>query len=459
VTFTAATGVTYGIGVFVSGATDTGAYTLILDGTLSAPVQSTPNAGTGSLSGVVYNDANSDGLQDDGETGISGVTVYIDMNGTGQFAAGDPTATTDANGTYTFTGLSAGTYTVLVESANGYTQTSPANSGGVSGTVAAGQDTTVAAIGEVQQGGGGISGTVYNDANDDGNDDAGDAGLAGWYVYIDVGNNGEYVDGDPYAQTDANGNYSFSGLAPGSYTLRVYPQSGYTTTQGSNGLTATVTANQSATGGNFGEAPAQASGSISGVVYNDLNDDYTQDSGDPGLAGWQVYIDLGNTGSYSTGDPTAYTDSSGTYSFTGIAAGTYTIGVVGQSGYTTTEGSEEWTVSVGTGEAVNGGSFGESQATGGLWGTVYNVANNYGIDNWAVYIDLNDSGQYVTGDPYYVTGTNGGYSFTDLAPGTYVIRAAVYTDLAWNAVVGADGYTVTVVANQNSFGGNFGEEI
>ena len=43
------------------------------------------------------------------------------------------------------------------------------------------------------------------------------------------------------------------------------------------------------------------------MVYNDLNDDDNQDSGDPGLAGWTVYIDVNDTGSYVTGDPTATT--------------------------------------------------------------------------------------------------------------------------------------------------------
>jgi hypothetical protein len=234
---------------------------------------------------------------------------------------------------------------------------------------------------------------------------------------------------------------------------------GYTTTEGSNGFTATVSATQSATGANFGETQGAQGGSstITGVVYNDLNDDDNQDSGDPGLAGWTVYIDLNGTGSYTSGDPTATTGSGGTYTFSGVAPGTYTIGVVPQSGFSTTQGSEEWTVSTVAGQTVNGGSFGESQATGSISGTVYNVANNNPIYNWAVYIDLDDSGSYQTGDPYYVTGSNGAYSFAGLAPGTYVIRAAVYPDLPWTAVVGQNGYTVTVAANQNSFGGNFGE--
>jgi hypothetical protein len=50
--------------------------------------------------------------QDPGEPGLAGQTVFLDLNGSGQLAAGDPTATTDAQGNYEFTVSSAGTYTV-----------------------------------------------------------------------------------------------------------------------------------------------------------------------------------------------------------------------------------------------------------------------------------------------------------------------------------------------------------
>jgi hypothetical protein len=465
VKFTAVSGVIYGIGVFVSGAADTGAYTLVLKGDLSAPAQSTPAASTGSLSGVVYNDANADGTQDNGEAGLAGWTVFIDLNGTGQFATGDPTATTDPNGAYTFTGLQPGSYTVGVEPIAGYTQTSPAGAAGATVTVVAGQASTVSPFGEAKQNGGGISGSVYSDDNGDGAQEAGEAGLAGWYVYVDLGDTGQYVDGDPYVATDANGTYTFTGLPPGSYITRIYPESGYTTTQGSSGWINTVTATQNSVGGNFGET--RPTGALTGVVYSDDNGDGVQDAGEAGLQGWQVYIDVGNTGSYASGDPTAYTDGSGTYTFGGLTAGSYVVRIVDQTGYTTEEGSRGWAATVVAGQSSNGGFFGESQATGGLSGTVYFDANRngiqdrreYGILNWAVYIDLDDSGQYVTGDPYVLTDSYGGYSFTGLAPGTYIVRQYVYSGTRWIASEGSRGWSVTVLANQISFGGDFGEHF
>jgi SdrD B-like domain/Domain of unknown function (DUF4214) len=70
------------------------------------------NSGATSISGTVFQDFNSNGVQDTGEPGIAGLTFFIDVDGSGQLKAGDPTATTDANGNYQFTGLSAGTYTI-----------------------------------------------------------------------------------------------------------------------------------------------------------------------------------------------------------------------------------------------------------------------------------------------------------------------------------------------------------
>jgi hypothetical protein len=70
-----------------------------------------PAAGTASLSGFVYNDANNDGLFDDGDSGLGGVTITL--TGTDdQGHAVELTTTTDANGFYQFTGLRAGKYTL-----------------------------------------------------------------------------------------------------------------------------------------------------------------------------------------------------------------------------------------------------------------------------------------------------------------------------------------------------------
>lgn len=74
---------------------------------------------TYSLSGTVYNDANQNGFQDSGETGVAGATVTLNTN---------QSVTTDSNGNYSFTGLIPGTYTETLTVPNGdiATTTNPA---------------------------------------------------------------------------------------------------------------------------------------------------------------------------------------------------------------------------------------------------------------------------------------------------------------------------------------------
>jgi hypothetical protein len=80
-------------------------------------------APTGSITGTVFNDANGNGVMDARELPMVGVTVFIDLAGTGVYVAGDPTSITNATGTYSFAGLAAGQYTVLEQDPAGYTST------------------------------------------------------------------------------------------------------------------------------------------------------------------------------------------------------------------------------------------------------------------------------------------------------------------------------------------------
>lgn len=78
------------------------------------------NAQSAQVTGNVYVDANNDAVQDDGEVGAQGATVYLDENNNGQLDENEPTAVTQEDGTYAFTGLAPGQYTVrVVESSLG----------------------------------------------------------------------------------------------------------------------------------------------------------------------------------------------------------------------------------------------------------------------------------------------------------------------------------------------------
>ncbi|HTQ31116.1 MAG TPA: SdrD B-like domain-containing protein [Opitutaceae bacterium] len=168
--------------------------------------------------GRVFNDADGNGFFNASESGLSGWTVYLDSNNNGQLDAGEPSTLTDANGNYSFAGLMDGTYTVRFASQNGWRCTY--GSTGQSATVADGARVVGCDFGLTQTAAG-ISGSVFVDSNGNGTKDSGEPSYAGLMAYLDSNNNAVRDAGEPLAMTDANGGYSFTNLAPGTYTVRL----------------------------------------------------------------------------------------------------------------------------------------------------------------------------------------------------------------------------------------------
>src|SRR5262249_2841238 len=134
-----------------------------------------------------------------------------------------------------------------------------------------------------------ISGTKFNDLNGDGVREAGEPGLSGWSIdALDSG--GNLVAS---TVTDASGNYSFSNLAPGTYTIEEVLQAGWTQTDPASPGTYTIVAASAGTytGNDFGNFHLV---SISGTVYNDINGNgvrnKNQGQNEPGLSGWTVNL-------------------------------------------------------------------------------------------------------------------------------------------------------------------------
>jgi len=110
------TGVMSGTPSDLGAASSTFTFTITAsNGVQTAATQSftlTVNEGSSSITGAIYHDINHNGVQDAGEPGLAGVTVFLDMNQNGVLDGGEPTATTNASGAYVFSGLPAGSYTV-----------------------------------------------------------------------------------------------------------------------------------------------------------------------------------------------------------------------------------------------------------------------------------------------------------------------------------------------------------
>ncbi|MGV3512808.1 MAG: beta strand repeat-containing protein [Novosphingobium sp.] len=69
------------------------------------------------------------------------------------------------------------------------------------------------------QNAGSVTGTKFNDLDSDGVRDAGENGVQGVTVFIDTNDNGVLDSGERSTVTDANGNYTFYGVAAGTYHI------------------------------------------------------------------------------------------------------------------------------------------------------------------------------------------------------------------------------------------------
>lgn len=208
-----------------------------------------------SIGNYLWDDLNGNGLQDDGTaTGVNGVIVHLlDQNGDPVLdAAGNPITTSTADdsngdpGYWQFPGLVPGVdYQVSFDAVPGYvfttqdsdsggtsgTQNSDVDSGGVSPTFALtpGQVETYLDAGLLDEDlvPGPVCGIVYDDEDASSGFDPGELGLGTVRVEIwqDADNNGSFETFVGYRETDANGDFDFGLVSPGSYRIVVDPSS------------------------------------------------------------------------------------------------------------------------------------------------------------------------------------------------------------------------------------------
>lgn len=303
---------------------------------------------TYSLSDRVWSDLDQDGVFDPGENGISGVTVEI-LDASLQVIG---VTTTAADGTFTFSGLpgSGADYTTRISDTGGvltnFTGTTPyalARQRSEPNLTVNRDRTASPSYGFFAARS--IGDTLFFDLDGDGTQDAGEAGIAGIVVelYSDTNGDGTIDAGEPLVgtlTTDAAGHYLFSGLTDGNYVVSVPPLTGYNYTgtglaADSDPVTAGTQRAAVMTGGanvlgiDFGYQ-AQTPASVSGTIWNDANRDGVIGGAEARLAGVTVDILSG-----TTVVATVTADATGTYSFSGLAAGSYTIRVTDTGGVLT----------------------------------------------------------------------------------------------------------------------------
>ncbi|HEV3137357.1 MAG TPA: SdrD B-like domain-containing protein, partial [Pirellulales bacterium] len=103
---------------------------------------------------------------------------------------------------------------------------------------------------------------------------------------------------------------------------------------------------------------AQQTGTISGTKYFDVTGN-GMTSDDTPMAGVRIYLDTNNDGIWESTEPSQITGANGTYAFTGLAAGTYTVREVNPTGYVRTGPalSDHYTINLAAGATSSGNNF------------------------------------------------------------------------------------------------------
>jgi choice-of-anchor A domain-containing protein/uncharacterized repeat protein (TIGR01451 family) len=446
----------------------------------------------GSIGDFVWNDANHNGIQDAGEAGISNVTVKL-YTTSGTLVS---TTTTNSSGKYLFSSLSAGSYYVQFVVPGDYT-ISPAlqgidttidsnpNSTGKTGTIylTAGQNNLTIDCGMYPTPPplGSIGDFVWNDANHNGIQDAGEAGIANVTVNLYT------IAGTLVSTTTTNssGKYLFSNLSAGNYYVQFVVPGGFTVSPALQGSDTTIDSNPNSTGktgtiyltagqnnltidcGLYPTPPAL--GSIGDFVWNDGNHNGIQDAGEAGIA--NVTVNLYTTAGVLVSTTT--TNSSGKYLFNNLPAGSYYVHFVVLSGFTVSpalQGSdttidsnpnsagETGTIYLTAGQnnlTIDCGMYPTPPALGSIGDFVWNDANHNGIQDAgeaglpSVTVELfsysNNSLAATT-----TTDANGKYLFSNLAAGSYFVQFIIPSGYTVSPAL--QGSDTTIDSNPNSTG-------
>ncbi len=405
--------------------------------------------GTGSIGDTIWNDANGDGMQNNGETGLAGVTVTLSGDFNGDGTPDTVTVTTDSNGHYHFDRLPEGQYTITVDPATlppGMQQTADPDGGNdntAAVTLAAGATNNDQDFGYRQSGS--IGDTIWFDADGDGVQDPGELGLANVQVTL-VGD----LDGDGQADdtlttvTDADGNYLFDRLPAGDYSITVDPATlpggmeetfDFDGTGSPNTAQVTIGAHEANLDVDFGY---KGTGSIGDTIWFDADNDGVQDPDEVGIPGVAVTItgDFDNDGQ-ADDTMTVTTGPDGTYIFPNLPAGGYdiTIDPTTLPGGMIPSGDPDGTpdntthLTLTAGENNLAQDFGYT-GTGSIGDRIWNDANGNGIQDAGepglagvqvcIGVDLDGDGQPDV-RMSTTTDADGAYLFDNLPAGSHTV--------------------------------------
>lgn len=433
----------------------------------------------GIISGLVWEDKDYDGLMEDGEAGLRGVTVEL-IGEQGETVASTQTI---RSGEFAFEKLMPGRYTIAVTLADGFAFT--ADGGDSRAPYGAGGSTQVdlgvldmgGAISDVRFGAlqsASVSGMVWFDQDDDGRRQYADMGVSGVRAVLtmlsgrDAGVAYETI-------TDESGEYRFDGVMPGTAQLSFVLEDGCAFSKSLPGdrrvsivpKTDALTAQSAAFDLVSGESRIDQDvgvvhvGAVSGRIWEDSVYNGRPDDGERGVSGAVVELISASGASYAS----AVSDENGEYEIGFVRMGEYTARVTLPGGMIFTRSGAGVIADV-DGDTASAPSFilamGESRhgldagtiTTAGLSGRVVIDENEDGLcsDTEAglpgAVVTAMQGGTVVA---TVRTDDQGRYAFDALRPGAYRLRFALGSDAMF-----APGVSLRVT-DPDAFEGETGE--
>ncbi len=403
----------------------------------------------GSIAGHVFYDANGDGICDDFESFMSGVSVLLYDDNSNIVGV----ATTDQNGAFIFEDLPAGNYTVEVGNGPlGSILTTDA-----SFEVSLGEGENVADIKfgfviEQEPELASLWGFAYVEQDGVCNHDANDAGLEGILITL-VGENGLALT----TFTDATGAYHFEDIPAGPYTVLVgLTPNGYNLISGES-ISVDLEPGEHLMDVNFcfeAEIVQPVLASIWGNVYVITDGNCTNNAGDPTLE--NILVNLTDASGFVL---STFTAADGSYHFENIQAGNYTISVGDAGGYTLVS-PNDLPVSVAAGEHLENVNFCFEAIIvlpdpSSIWGYVHVVPDgncNYNPADPAlenILVNLTDASGFVLST---FTDANGAYHFENIAAGNYTVSVG---DASGYSLVSPNDLTVSIAVGEHLENVNF----
>ncbi len=408
------------------------------------------------VSGTKFEDRNGNGTRDSGEPGLPGIVIHVEGEN-GPFLHG----LTGGDGAFRVCGLTrGGDFRVTETVPFGYRQTGPRDRR-ISRRLIARDFGYFVELCDESFGGldfgnqlipNAVGGIKFEDVNANGVRDPGEPGLEGFTITLT-----STAPGGPPPQTsvtDANGNFLFTSVAPGTYTLSETLRQGFSlTVPAGNSITVTLSAGGSSIDNVFGNFRGVLTGTITGAKFNDVNGNGARDAGEPGLPGVTI------TRTASINDPataqlSVVTDAQGNFTFANVPFGTFTLTETVPPGFVQTFPAPPGTASATINFAersVSGILFGNRALTGTVGGVKFNDANGNGTRDsgepgqGGVTIRLTDSANNTRTT---TTDASGAFSFTGLSAGTYVVSEVVPNGFTQTAPPAPGTFSVTLAAGQ-----------